>query len=149
MAKPKAKKKRKKQERAKLRPRSTPDGRLSTGFYSLSKILSADLDGRLAIEKARKRLEADLVDHAGGPGDQLTPSILTLIKSIVHKSLVCRQSEKMALLGQVELDKTYLAMSNSLRLDVLAFENLLARGRGVGGHDLGDYLTSGRELKKL
>ena len=108
----------------KLRPPSTTDGKLKHGTWALDKLLKCDLDKRLTIARERDQLEAELVDHAGGV-QALTPSIMLLIKRVVHKSLVCAQAEEAALLGLFSLDKHYLALSNSLRLDIAELERLL------------------------
>jgi hypothetical protein len=112
-----------------LRPSSEPDGKLKHGAWSLDKLLKADLDKRLTIARERDALEAELVDHAGGV-DALTPSMTLLIKRITHKSLVAAQAEKAALLGMFNLSgKHYLALSNSLRLDIAELERLLRQKR--------------------
>jgi len=50
----------------------------------------------------------------------------------------------MALLGEYDLtDKRYLALSNSLRLDILALQGLLNDGRGKGkAPDLEKYIEA-------
>ena len=66
-----------------------------------------------------------------------------LIKRIVHKELICTQSEKMALLGQFDLtNKNYLALSNSMRLDLLALEGLLKQNGKAGKLDRERWLKS-------
>lgn len=109
----------------KLRPSTTSDQRVRHGINSLDKLLKQDLDKRLSITRKRDQLEAELIDQAGGP-DRLTPTLILLIRRIVHKALICDQSEKMALLNEYNLsDKRYIALSNSLRLDIALFESML------------------------
>lgn len=126
----KAKKTRKRTPKpGKLRPAKGTDRKVKHGVWSLDRLLKADLDGRLAIAKRRAQLEAQWVDHCGGL-DSLNPALLSLIKRITHKELISQHSEKMALLGRFELgDKHYLALSNSLRLDILALEKLIGGNR--------------------
>ena len=124
--------KRKKKKTPKLRPTKAQDGATKHGFYSLTQLLRGDLDGRLHIAKKRDQLEADLIDHCGGP-NALSPPMISLIKRIAHKELISQHAEKMALLGEYNLgDKQYLALSNSLRLDICALEGLLRDGRNKG-----------------
>jgi len=112
----------------KLRPQKGSDQKLKHGVSALGRLLRSDLDKRLSIAKRRDQLEADLIDEAGGL--PLTPSLLLLIRRIVTKALICDQSEKMALLNEYNLsDKRYIALSNSLRLDLAAFENMLRQKR--------------------
>jgi hypothetical protein len=139
---PLAKEKRstKKADTGKLHPKKEPDAKVRHGVWSLDKLLREDLDGRLKITKERDRLEAELIDHAGGP-EALTPTITILIKEIVHKSLIASQAEKAALLGMFNLsDKHYLALSNSLRLDIQTLEAMLRQKRPKALKTLGQYL---------
>jgi len=125
----------------KMRPSKTPDGRVKHGVNSLAELLKGDLDRRLAIVKERNRLEAQWVDHCGGL-DSLNPALLSLIKRITHKELISKHSEKMALLGRFDLsDKHYLALSNSLRLDILALEKLISCKRSKV-QTLEDYIEA-------
>jgi len=119
---------RKKEKTPKLRPKKTPDGTVKSGDYSLSVLLKGELDGRLSVKKRADQLEAQLIGYIGGV-EGLTPPLTILIKKICHKQLLTAQREKMALLGTCELDKSYLAMANSLRLDILAMEQLLANNK--------------------
>ena len=124
--------KRKKGKTPKLRPTKAQDGATKHGVYALTELLKGDLDGRLHIAKKRDRLEADLIDHCGGP-NALSPPMISLIKRIVHKELISQHAEKMALLGEYSLgDKQYIALSNSLRLDICALEGILRNGRTKG-----------------
>ena len=127
-------------DRTKLRPSTTPDSRVRHGACSLDKLLKADLNKRLKIVRERDLLESQLVDYAGGPS-ALTPSITLLIKRITHKSLVAAQAEKAALLGRFDLsNKTYLALANSLRLDLAAFEAMLRQRKPKALQTLDEYL---------
>lgn len=120
---------RKSEKPGKLRPAKAEDGRTKHGVWSLDRLLREDLDRRLKITKERDALESQLVDYAGGP-EALTPTITILIKEIVHKSLIAAQAQKAALLGLFDSsNKTYLALSNSLRLDLATFENMLRQKR--------------------
>jgi len=124
--------KRKKEKTPKLRPTKAQDGATKHGVHALTELLKGDLDGRLHIAKKRDRLEADLIDHCGGP-NALSPPMICLIKRIAHKELISQHAEKMALLGAYSLgDKQYIALSNSLRLDICALEGLLRDGRTRG-----------------
>jgi hypothetical protein len=93
----------------------------------------------LSIAKRRDQLEADLIDEAGGL--PLTPSLLLLIRRIVTKALICDQSEKMALLNEYNLsDKRYIALSNSLRRDLVTFESMLKNRPAKRVPTLDEYL---------
>ncbi len=125
----------------KLRPARGTDPKVKHGVWSLDRLLKADLDGRLAIAKQRDQLEAQWVDHCGGLGS-LNPALLSLIKRITHKELISQHSEKMALIGRFDLsDKHYLALSNSLRLDILALEKLVG-GNKSKVQTLEDYIET-------
>ena len=125
----------------KLRPARGTDPKVKHGVWSLDRLLKADLDGRLAIAKQRDQLEAQWVDHCGGL-DSLNPALLSLIKRITHKELISQHSEKMSLLGRFDLsDKHYLALSNSLRLDILALEKLVG-GNKSKVQTLEDYIET-------
>jgi hypothetical protein len=101
--------------------------------------LRADLDGRLHVARKRDLLESQLIDEAGGL--PLTPSLLLIIKRIVTKALVCDQSEKMALLNEYTLsDKRYIALSNSLRRDLVTFESMLRQRKPKVTKSLDQYL---------
>jgi len=124
--------KRKNKKNPKLRPTKEQEGGAKHGFYALTELLKGDLDGRLSIAKKRDRLEADLIDHCGGVRN-LSPPLISLIKRITHKEIIAQHAEKMALIGQFDLaEKRYLALSNSLRLDIMALQQLLASNRGRG-----------------
>lgn len=125
----------------KLRPARGTDPKVKHGVWSLDRLLKADLDGRLAIARRRDQLEAQWVDHCGGLGS-LNPALLSLIKRITHKELISQHSEKMALIGRFDLsDKHYLALSNSLRLDILALEKLIG-GNKSKVQTLEDYIET-------
>ena len=125
----------------KLRPAKGTDPKIKHGVWSLDRLLKADLDGRLAIARRRDQLEAQWIDHCGGL-DSLNPALLSLIKRITHKELISKHSEKMAILGRFDLsDKHYLALSNSLRLDILALEKLVG-GNKSKVQALEDYIET-------
>jgi hypothetical protein len=131
-----------KADRGKLRPVKGEDGRVQHGVWSLDKLLKSDIDKRLTIARERDRLEADLIDQVGGR-DNLTPSLILLIKRITHKALVLSQMEKMGLLGQYDLtDKRYVCLSNSFRLDLAAFEAMLRQRKPKVTKTLDDYISS-------
>jgi hypothetical protein len=116
----------------KLRPRKSRHGGETHGVYYLAELLKGDLDGRLKLKKDRDRLEAQLIDHCGGL-QALTPPMMMLIRRVAHKELIAAQIEKMSLLGECDLShKNHLALTNSLRLDLLALEGLL-KGTGKVG----------------
>jgi hypothetical protein len=130
----------------KTRPRNTPDGKTKAGDVALSRLLRTDIDGRYKIAKDRDKLEAELVDYAGGL-DRLSPPMLILIQRITSKTLVAQQREKMALAGEVDLEaKEYLALSNSLRLDVMALQALLRDRVRVEGDDLETIIAKARRV---
>ena len=113
----------------KLRPRNTPDLRHKHGIIALDTLLKSNIDRRLSIARKRDALEAQLIDRAGGL-DNVTSSMLLLIKRIIHKALICAQAEKMSMLGEYDLmDKRYVCLSNSLRLDIQAFEGMIKTDR--------------------
>jgi hypothetical protein len=123
----------------KLRPSKTQNRNLRHGVESLDRLLRADLDGRLHVARKRDLLESQLIDEAGGL--PLTPSLLLIIKRIVTKALVCDQSEKMALLNEYTLsDKRYIALSNSLRRDLVTFESMLRQRKPKVTKSLDQYL---------
>ena len=126
----------------KLKPKRDKTPNTKHGVYSLAELLKADIDGRYFIARQRNQLEAELVDHCGG-ADRLTPPMILLIKRITAKSLEAAHAEKMALVGEYNLtgDNRYLALSNSLRLDIMALQGLLNDGKGRTP-DLKDYLQS-------
>lgn len=126
----------------KLRPSITSDQRVRHGINSLDKLLKQDLDKRLSVARKRDQLEAELIDQAGSP-DRLTPTLILLIRRIVHKALICDQSEKMALLNEYNLsDKRYIALSNSLRLDIALFESMLKNRPTMKAPSLAEILEA-------
>jgi len=110
----------------KVRPKNHPG--VKHGALTLTKLLKAELDGRLGIKKLRDKLEANLIDQAGGQ-DAITPTMAILIKKVTHKALVAGQYEKMALLEVARLDSTYIRLTNSLRQDIKLLEQLIAETR--------------------
>jgi hypothetical protein len=60
-------KRKKNKHTPRLRPSNKPDARVVDGTYALSTLLKGDLDGRLAIAKARDEFEADIIDYSVGP----------------------------------------------------------------------------------
>jgi len=108
-------------ETPKLKPAKR---KVKHGVHSLEELLKGDLDGRFAIAKRRDQLEAEWVDHCGGP-DRLTPAMISLIKRITHQELMLEYAEKTVLLGLYQPDKTMQARINSQRLNILALENLI------------------------
>jgi hypothetical protein len=125
----------------KLRPSLGTDAKLKAGDHSLDSLLKGQLDGRLKIKKDYDKLESGWIDYCGGPAN-LSPPVITLIQKICHKTLVTGQREKMALLGAVDLtDKGYLAMVNSLRLDILALQKLIGSSKGKT-QSLEDYIEA-------
>jgi hypothetical protein len=95
------------------------------GVWALDKLLKGNLDRRYAIVKKRDQLEAAYIDHAGGKG-ALTPSMISLIKRIIHAELVADQAEKMALLGEFDLtDKSYGALASRQERHIGRLEELI------------------------
>ena len=139
--------KKKRKDIRKLKPNLEGDSRTGAGDYTLKSLLKCDLDGRYAIARARNELEANLVDYAGGP-EATTPPVLILIRKIVAKTLVTQQREKMTLLGEAELDKHYITMANSLRLDILALAKLLSEKHPGKVGDLKNYIDTVAKEKK-
>jgi len=124
----------------KLRPQKGSDQKLKHGVSALDRLLKADLDGRLSIARKRDALEAELVGQVGR--GNLTPTLILLIKRIVTKALVCDQSEKMALLNEYNLsDKRYIALSNSLRRDLVTFESMLRQQKPKVTKSLEQYVA--------
>ena len=124
----------------KLRPAKTQNQNLRHGVESLDRLLRADLDGRLHIARKRDLLESQLIDEAGGL--PLTPSLILLIRRITTKALICDQSEKMALLNEYSLsDKRYIALSNSLRRDLVTFESMLRQQKPKVTKSLEQYVA--------
>jgi hypothetical protein len=124
----------------KLRPSRTQNQKLRHGVESLDRLLKADLDGRLHVARKRDQLESDLIGEAGGL--PLAPSLILLIRRIVTKALICDQSEKMALLNEYNLsDKRYIALSNSLRRDLVTFESMLRQQKPRVTKSLEQYVA--------
>jgi len=114
--------------------------KVTHGLHSLEQLLKGDIDGRYHVAKRRNQLEAEWVDHCGGP-DRLSPGMISLIKRIVHQEILLEYGEKVALLGLYEPDNNFQARINSQRLNIVALERMI-ENKGSAGSDYEDVLKT-------
>ena len=98
------------------------------------------IDGRTALGKTVNLMRRELFRHVGG-----SPSIVQkiLIERIIHKSIKAHLYEVAVLVeGEQGSKPHYLALVNSLRLDLLA---LGLKGSGQKVLDLTEYLKANSE----
>ena len=111
------------------------------GIHTLQELLKGDIDGRYWVAKRRDQLEAQWIDHCGGP-DRLTPGMLSLIKRITTQEILLEYAEKVALLGMYEPDNNMQARINSQRLNILALEQMIEKNKASGRADYEDILKT-------
>lgn len=126
----------------KLRPSRNPNAKVRHGVWALHDLLQGGLDQRLSISKKLAKLEAEWVDHCGGP-DALTPPMISRIKWIAAATLVIEQGEKMSALGLFNLaDHNFIALVNARERSMDKLEVLIEKNRGKGAKSLEAYIDS-------
>ena len=126
----------------KMRPSKNPDQRVRHAVWSLAELLKKkNLDGRLSIVKKRNRLEAQWIDHCGGP-DNLTVHMISLIKRIATNELIITHGEDEALIGEFDItSKNFLALENCHRRNMEQLEKLIKSNRRKA-KSLEDYIEA-------
>ena len=129
----------------KKRPSKNPDQRVRHAVWSLAELLKKkNLDGRLSIVKKRNRLEAQWIDHSGGP-ENLTVHMISLIKRIATNELIIGHGEDEALMGEFDItSNNFLALENTHRRNMESLDKLIAK-KLRRARSLEDYIESKEE----
>lgn len=110
------------------------------GVWTLDNALKHNtLDGRTTYAKQLALLESQLMDRI--PSDP-TPELLIMLQRVARKTVLVAACEEKIMSGEFGNEAYYISLSNSLRLDIAAFDKLLEDQGKPKALDYHSYVAS-------